>query len=48
MFEDYRVGESMEKGLIAASNSLDAAKENLILASVPRLTHGWMSKEGAQ
>jgi|CXWL01.1.fsa_nt_gi NTE family protein len=48
MFEDWRVGESMEKGLIAASKSLDAAKENLILASIPRLTPGWMSKEGSQ
>lgn len=41
MFEESRVSESMEKGVIAASKRLDAAKEALIEASIPRLAAGW-------
>ncbi len=44
MFEDHRVVEAMEKGLIAASLRLDGAKESLILASIPRLAAGWERK----
>ena len=45
MFEDHRVGEAVEKGVIAASSRLQAAKESLILASIPRLVGGWGAPE---
>jgi len=41
MFEDHRIVEAIEKGIITASARLEAAKESLILASVPKLTDGW-------
>lgn len=41
MFEDWRIPEAMEKGLIAASRKLPAAEESLILASLPRLSAAW-------
>ena len=41
MFEDHRVREAIDKGVIAASTRLDAAKESLILASIPKLADGW-------
>ena len=41
MFEDWRVPEAMEKGLVAAAKRLDAAQEALILASLPRLAPAW-------
>ena len=41
MFEDYRIGEAIEKGLITASARVEAAKESLILASIPKLADGW-------
>ena len=41
MFEDHRVVEAIEKGVITASARLEAAKESLILASIPKLTAGW-------
>ena len=41
MFEDHRINEAIEKGVITASARLEAAKESLILASVPKLTDGW-------
>ncbi len=44
MFEDHRVVEAIEKGIIAASTRLEAAKESLILASIPKLTDGWGAK----
>ncbi len=44
MFEDHRIGEAIEKGVISASARLEAAKESLILASIPKLTGGWTPK----
>jgi NTE family protein len=44
MFEDHRVAEAIEKGVITASSRLEAAKESLILASIPKLTSGWVPK----
>jgi len=41
MFEDHRINEAIEKGVITASARLEAAKESLILASVPKLADGW-------
>lgn len=41
MFEQSRVVEAIEKGLIAASKALPAAQERLILDSLPRLAPGW-------
>ncbi|MEK7234424.1 MAG: patatin-like phospholipase family protein [Elusimicrobiota bacterium] len=41
MFEDHRIGEAIEKGVITASSRLEAAKENLILASIPKLAASW-------
>ena len=42
MFEDYRIPEAMEKGVIAAAKGLDGAEENLILASIPLLAADWV------
>ena len=44
MFEDHRIGEAVEKGVITASSRLEAAKESLILASIPKLASGWVPK----
>lgn len=44
MFEDHRIVEAIEKGVITASSRLDAAKESLILASIPKLADGWGAK----
>ena len=44
MFEDHRIVEAIDKGVITASAKLDAAKESLILASIPRLRDGWGAK----
>ncbi len=41
MFEDHRVVEAIEKGIISASSRLEPAKESLILASIPKLADGW-------
>ncbi len=41
MFEDHRIVEAIEKGVVAASSRLEAAKESLILASIPKLSDGW-------
>lgn len=41
MFEDHRVVEAIEKGLVAASKRLDGAKESLILASLAKLSPAW-------
>ena len=41
MFEDHRIVEAIEKGVITASSRLEAAKESLILSSIPKLTGGW-------
>ncbi|MDD5301606.1 MAG: patatin-like phospholipase family protein [Elusimicrobia bacterium] len=44
MFEDYRIAEAIDKGIIAASSRLDSAEESLILASIPKLADGWGAK----
>ncbi len=44
MFEDHRVLEAIDKGVIAASARLNGAKESLILASIPKLADGWTPK----
>ena len=41
MFEEQRIPEAMEKGVIAASKRLNGAEESLILASIPKLIAGW-------
>lgn len=41
MFEDSRIPEAMEKGVVAAAKKLRAAEESLILASLPKLADGW-------
>ena len=41
MFEDHRIVEAIEKGVIMASKRLDGAKESLILASIPKLALDW-------
>lgn len=45
MFEDHRVVEAIDKGVIAASKKLDEAKNSLILASIPQLSDGWGDEE---
>ena len=45
MFEDHRINEALEKGLITASSRLQAAEESLILASIPKLSGGWVKAE---
>ena len=42
MFEDHRIGEAMEKGLITASARVQAAEESLILASIEKLSGAWV------
>lgn len=41
MFEDHRVLEAVEKGVVAAAKMLPAAEESLILASLPKLAATW-------
>lgn len=41
MFEDHRIVEAIEKGVVTASSRLQAAEESLILASIPKLAPGW-------
>jgi hypothetical protein len=41
MFEDHRVAEAIDKGVITASARLLGAKESLILSSIPKLWGGW-------
>ena len=48
MFEENRIPEAMEKGVIAASKRLDGAEESLILASLPLLAADWARPEGAR
>lgn len=45
VFEDQRITEAMEKGVIAAARGLSAAKESLILASFSKLAISWMPLE---
>jgi NTE family protein len=46
MFEDRRIPEAMEKGVIAAAKGLDGAEESLILASIPLLSADWDPEPG--
>ena len=41
MFEDNRIPEAIEKGVVAAAKGLDGAEESLILASIPLLAADW-------
>ena len=41
MFEEKRIPEALEKGVVAASKGLDGAEESLILASIPLLAADW-------
>jgi NTE family protein len=41
MFEENRIPEAMEKGVVAASKRLNGAEESLILASIPLLAADW-------
>jgi hypothetical protein len=41
MFEDNRVREAMDKGVLEAARRLRPAQESLILASIPKLAGGW-------
>ncbi len=41
MFDDVRIPEAMEKGVIAAARRLDSVEESLIFASIPKLVDGW-------
>lgn len=45
IFDAKRVPEAMEKGVIAASKRVLAAKESLILASLPLLAGDWVAPE---
>ena len=41
MFDSQRIPEALDKGVMAAAKRITAAKENLILASIPLLAPGW-------
>jgi len=41
MFDEQRIPEALEKGVIAAAQRLNAAEESLILASIPKLAPLW-------
>jgi hypothetical protein len=41
MFEEGRIPEALEKGVVAASKGLRGAEESLILASIPLLAADW-------
>jgi NTE family protein len=41
MFEDNRIPEAMEKGVVSAAERLNGAQESLILASIPLLAADW-------
>jgi NTE family protein len=49
MFEDKRIPEAIDKGVIAAASALNGAKESLILASLPLLAADWLpARDGAR
>ncbi|MFI5350078.1 MAG: patatin-like phospholipase family protein [Elusimicrobiota bacterium] len=48
MFEDSRIPEALEKGVVAASKGLNGAEESLILASIPLLAADWRPARGAR
>ncbi len=48
MFEDSRVPEALEKGVVAAAKKIDGAEQSLILASIPRLAPAWEPAEEAK
>lgn len=41
MFEDHRIPEALEKGVLEAARRLRGAQESLILASIAKLSEGW-------
>jgi NTE family protein len=41
MFDEQRIPEALDKGVIAAAQRLTGAEESLILASIPSLAEGW-------
>jgi NTE family protein len=41
MFEDHRVPEALEKGVLEAARRLRGAQESLIVASIRKLSGGW-------
>ncbi len=45
MFEDHRILEAIDKGAFMAAVRLEAAKDSLILASIPKLRAGWGPRE---
>jgi len=48
MFDDKRVPEAMEKGVVAASKRIKDAEESLILASIPLLSASWTSAQASR
>jgi NTE family protein len=44
MFEDSRIPEALEKGVVAAAKRMDDAEQSLILASIPRLAPAWSAE----
>jgi NTE family protein len=46
MFEDNRIPEALEKGVMTASKRLSAAEESLILASLPGISTSWTGAQG--
>ena len=46
MFEDSRIPEALEKGVVAAAKGLTGAEESLILASIPMLAADWKAAAG--
>lgn len=45
MFEDRRIPEAIEKGVLAAAAKIQAAEQSLILASIPKLSPAWTAPE---
>jgi NTE family protein len=48
MFEDNRIPEALEKGVVAAAKRLNGAEESLILASIPYLAADWAPAPGTR
>jgi hypothetical protein len=48
MFDEQRIPEALDKGVIAAAKRLTAAEESLILASMPRLADYWTTPASAR
>jgi NTE family protein len=48
MFEDNRIPEALEKGVVAAAKGQPGAEESLILASIPLMAAEWDPAAGAR